>query len=135
MARSSGSPSPAQPKILLAKPGLVTTGPVAGKYGRGGGEDETASHRSRLPPSGSVNLVVSDLHINGSVYVFRLREHGGWFGGVAIEFIGGDRRGHGDYDGIGRGVWVTIREGEAECIAAVKDAADLLIHKVKSAAT
>ncbi|KAM7259624.1 hypothetical protein ACFE04_015365 [Oxalis oulophora] len=71
MARSSGSPSPAQPKILLAKPGLVTTGPVAGKYGRGGGEDETASHRSRLPPSGSVNLVVSDLHINGSVYVFR----------------------------------------------------------------
>ncbi|KAM7273812.1 hypothetical protein ACFE04_028476 [Oxalis oulophora] len=67
MAGSSGSPSPAQPKILLAKPGLVTTGPVAGKYGRGGGEDETASHRSRLPPIGSVNLVNTDFTVIGVI--------------------------------------------------------------------
>ncbi|KAF2306668.1 hypothetical protein GH714_020295 [Hevea brasiliensis] len=38
---SSPSPVPPAPKILLAKPGPVTTGPVVGKFGRDGAEDET----------------------------------------------------------------------------------------------
>ncbi|KAJ9185572.1 hypothetical protein P3X46_005189 [Hevea brasiliensis] len=54
---SSPSPVPPAPKILLAKPGLVTTGPVVGKFGRGGAEDETVPHRSRLPAIGSLNLL------------------------------------------------------------------------------
>ncbi|KAJ9185583.1 hypothetical protein P3X46_005195 [Hevea brasiliensis] len=54
---SSSSPVPPAPKILLAKPGLVTTGPVVGKFGRGGAEDETVPHRSRLPAIGSLNLL------------------------------------------------------------------------------
>ncbi|GAA0151502.1 hypothetical protein LIER_10210 [Lithospermum erythrorhizon] len=48
------------PKILLAKPGLVTSA----KFGRGGGggggageDDAAASLRSRLPPNGSLNLL------------------------------------------------------------------------------
>ncbi|XP_061997315.1 uncharacterized protein LOC133715026 [Rosa rugosa] len=54
---SGGGPSN-PPKILLAKPGLVTGAPVAGKYGRGGSGDEyTASLRSRLPSIGSLNLL------------------------------------------------------------------------------
>lgn len=55
---SSQSAAP-PPKILLAKPGLVTTGSVVGKFGRGGGggEEETVSLRSRLPPIGSLNLL------------------------------------------------------------------------------
>ncbi|XWS29920.1 hypothetical protein CRYUN_Cryun24cG0072000 [Craigia yunnanensis] len=46
---SSSNPSlnPSVPKILLAKP---SAGPVPGKFGRGGGEDETAPYRARLPP-------------------------------------------------------------------------------------
>lgn len=56
-ASSSPSPAPPAPKILLAKPGLVTTGPVVGKFGRGGAEDETVPHRSRLPAIGSLNLL------------------------------------------------------------------------------
>ncbi|KAJ7982683.1 protein SMG9-like [Quillaja saponaria] len=52
---SNRSPSPHPPKILLAKPGLVTGGPAASKFGRG--EEETASLRSRLPPVGSLNLL------------------------------------------------------------------------------
>ncbi|XP_022774759.1 protein SMG9-like isoform X2 [Durio zibethinus] len=53
---SSSNPSlnPSAPKILLAKP---SAGPVPGKFGRGGGEDETAPHRARLPPVGSLNLL------------------------------------------------------------------------------
>ncbi|XVF61050.1 hypothetical protein PTKIN_Ptkin08bG0097900 [Pterospermum kingtungense] len=53
---SSSNPSlnPSAPKILLAKP---SAGPVPGKFGRGGGEDETAPHRVRLPPVGSLNLL------------------------------------------------------------------------------
>ncbi|XP_058000254.1 uncharacterized protein LOC131178716 isoform X2 [Hevea brasiliensis] len=54
---SSPSTVPPAPKILLAKPGLVTTGPVVGKFGRGGAEDETMPHRSRLPTVGSLNLL------------------------------------------------------------------------------
>ncbi|KAK9283602.1 hypothetical protein L1049_011851 [Liquidambar formosana] len=55
---SSPSPAPPPPKILLAKPGLVTAGSGAGKFGRGGGgDDETVSLRSRLPPIGSLNLL------------------------------------------------------------------------------
>ncbi|OMO56096.1 hypothetical protein COLO4_35796 [Corchorus olitorius] len=46
--------NPSAPKILLAKP---SAGPVPGKFGRGGAEDETAAHRSRLPPVGSLNLL------------------------------------------------------------------------------
>lgn len=51
---SNPSPVSSGPKILLAKPGLVTAGPLPGKFGRGGGEDETTANRSRLP---SLNLL------------------------------------------------------------------------------
>ncbi|XP_058000248.1 uncharacterized protein LOC131178715 isoform X2 [Hevea brasiliensis] len=54
---SSPSPAPPAPKILLAKPGLVTPGPVVGKFGRGGAEDETLPHRSRLPAIQSLNIL------------------------------------------------------------------------------
>ncbi|GAY48835.1 hypothetical protein CUMW_114720 [Citrus unshiu] len=67
MAGSSSSNPSSGPKILLAKPGLVSGGAVGGKFGRG--EDETAPHvhphplRSRLP---SLNLLSDswDLHID-----------------------------------------------------------------------
>uniref|UniRef100_A0A5B7CBU3 Protein SMG9-like n=1 Tax=Davidia involucrata TaxID=16924 RepID=A0A5B7CBU3_DAVIN len=52
----SSNQSAAAPKILLAKPGLVT----AGKFVRGGGatgDDDSASLRSRLPSIGSLNLL------------------------------------------------------------------------------
>ncbi|XP_028762939.1 protein SMG9 isoform X2 [Neltuma alba] len=54
----SSDPSPS-PKILLAKPGLVSGGPVATKFGRGssGVEDESAQFRSRLPSVASLNLL------------------------------------------------------------------------------
>ncbi|KAK7405968.1 hypothetical protein VNO78_07580 [Psophocarpus tetragonolobus] len=55
------------PKILLAKPGLVTGGPVAGKFGRGGAADEEPSQlRSRLPSVASLNLLSDswDFHID-----------------------------------------------------------------------
>lgn len=61
------SPAPLPPKILLAKPGLVTGAPVAAKFGRGGaGDDDTAALRSRLPPIGSLNLLSDswDFHID-----------------------------------------------------------------------
>lgn len=64
---SNPSPAPPPPKILLAKPGLVSGGPVASKYGRGGAaDDETVSLRSRLPPIGSLNLLSDswDFHID-----------------------------------------------------------------------
>ncbi|XP_062145037.1 uncharacterized protein LOC133852315 isoform X2 [Alnus glutinosa] len=64
---SNPSSAPPPPKILLAKPGLVTGGPVAGKFGRGGAtDDETASLRSRLPSIGSLNLLSDswDFHID-----------------------------------------------------------------------
>ncbi|XP_062093212.1 uncharacterized protein LOC133798758 [Humulus lupulus] len=71
MAGSSGgtgSSSPLPPKILLAKPGLVTGAPVSAKFGRtgGGGEDDTTSLRSRLPSVGSLNLLSDswDFHID-----------------------------------------------------------------------
>ncbi|GLT29266.1 hypothetical protein SLA2020_041430 [Shorea laevis] len=54
MGSSNASPNPSAPKILLAKP---SAGPVPGKFGRGGTDDETAQHRSRLPPVGSLNLL------------------------------------------------------------------------------
>lgn len=57
---SSSNPSSAThqaPKILLAKPALVT----ASKFNRGGagggGDDDSASLRSRLPSIGSLNLL------------------------------------------------------------------------------
>ncbi|KAM3364114.1 nonsense-mediated mRNA decay factor SMG9 [Capsicum galapagoense] len=60
MAGSGGNPSSNQssvshqaPKILLAKPGLVT----AGKFNRGGPDDDSAAHRPRLPSVGSLNLL------------------------------------------------------------------------------
>ncbi|KAL9436615.1 hypothetical protein AB3S75_022632 [Citrus x aurantiifolia] len=67
MAGSSSSNPSSGPKILLAKPGLVSGGAVGGKFGRG--EDETAPHvhphplRSRLP---SLNLLSDswDFHID-----------------------------------------------------------------------
>ncbi|KAF7838734.1 protein SMG9-like [Senna tora] len=57
-------PSPS-PKILLAKPGLVTGGPVAARRGSGG-EDESAQFRSRLPSVASLNLLSDswDFHID-----------------------------------------------------------------------
>ncbi|XP_031248584.1 protein SMG9-like [Pistacia vera] len=60
---SNSSPVPSGPKILLAKPGLVSSGPVSGKFGRSGAEDETTAHRSRLP---SLNLLSDswDFHID-----------------------------------------------------------------------
>ncbi|XP_044482740.1 protein SMG9-like isoform X1 [Mangifera indica] len=60
---SNSSPVPSGPKILLAKPGLVSSGPVSGKFGRSGAEDETTVHRSRLP---SLNLLSDswDFHID-----------------------------------------------------------------------
>ncbi|KAL6132352.1 hypothetical protein ACLB2K_070723 [Fragaria x ananassa] len=64
---SSGAGPSNPPKILLAKPGLVTGSPVAGKYGRGGsGDENTASLRSRLPSIGSLNLLSDswDFHID-----------------------------------------------------------------------
>ncbi|XP_057970723.1 uncharacterized protein LOC131159666 [Malania oleifera] len=57
---SSPSPAPPAPKILLAKPGLVTAGSVPGKFGRPAGtgaEDDGVSLRSRLPPLASLNLL------------------------------------------------------------------------------
>lgn len=50
-ADGSANPSPA-PKILLAKPGLVTSG----KFNRGGA-DEEAALRSRLSSIASLNLL------------------------------------------------------------------------------
>ncbi|XP_010261637.1 PREDICTED: protein SMG9-like isoform X1 [Nelumbo nucifera] len=63
MAAPSGSgssnPSPAAPKILLAKPGSVPAGSTVAKFIRGGtgGDDESLALRSRLPPPGSLNLL------------------------------------------------------------------------------
>jgi hypothetical protein len=54
-------------KILLAKPGLVTGGQVASKFGRGVfGDEETASLWSHLPPIGSLNVLFDswDFHID-----------------------------------------------------------------------
>lgn len=66
---STGGSGPSNPpKILLAKPGLVTGAPVAGKFGRAGtGDEYTTSLRSRLPSSiGSLNLLSDswDFHID-----------------------------------------------------------------------
>jgi protein SMG9 len=72
---SNPSSAPPPPKILLAKPGLVTGGPVAGKFGRGGTtDDETASLRSRLPAIGSLNLLSDswDFHIDRFLPVLSL---------------------------------------------------------------
>ncbi|XP_004511426.1 uncharacterized protein [Cicer arietinum] len=55
MAGPDPSPSP---KILLAKPALVTGGTVAGKFSRGGAAEEDSSQlRSRLPSVASLNLL------------------------------------------------------------------------------
>lgn len=55
MAGPEPSPSP---KILLAKPGLVTGAPISGKFNRAGaGEDDSTQHRSRLPSVASLNLL------------------------------------------------------------------------------
>lgn len=70
---SNPSQAPLPPKILLAKPGLVTGAPVPSKFGRGGGgggggggEDDATSLRSRLPSIGSLNLLSDswDFHID-----------------------------------------------------------------------
>ncbi|GAU18925.1 hypothetical protein TSUD_229150 [Trifolium subterraneum] len=55
MAGPEPSPSP---KILLAKPGLVTGAPLTGKFTRGvAGEDDSTQLRSRLPSVASLNLL------------------------------------------------------------------------------
>jgi protein SMG9 len=55
MAGPEPSPSP---KILLAKPGLVTGAPLTGKFGRGvSGEEDSTQLRSRLPSVASLNLL------------------------------------------------------------------------------
>ncbi|KAL0304551.1 UNVERIFIED_CONTAM: hypothetical protein Sradi_6323200 [Sesamum radiatum] len=60
MAGSGGSaspnPSPA-PKILLAKPGLVTSSKFNRGGGSGGPDDDSTALRSRLPSIGSLNLL------------------------------------------------------------------------------
>lgn len=66
MAGSSGGSqmsSPAAPKILLAKPSVS---PITGKFGRRNSDDENASHRSRLPPVSSLNMLSDswDFHID-----------------------------------------------------------------------
>ncbi|WCJ27799.1 Nonsense-mediated mRNA decay factor SMG9 [Euphorbia peplus] len=61
---SSPSPTPPAPKILLAKPGLVTTGPPLGKFGRPASEDEPVPHRSRTPAIGSLNLLSDSWDFN-----------------------------------------------------------------------
>ncbi|XP_024021025.1 protein SMG9 isoform X1 [Morus notabilis] len=68
---SNPSSASLPPKILLAKPALVTGAPVPGKFSRGGGggagvDDDTASLRSRLPSIGSLNLLSEswDFHID-----------------------------------------------------------------------
>lgn len=54
---SGHEPSPS-PKILLAKPGLVTGTPSAGKFGRGAtAEEDSTQLRSRLPSVASLNLL------------------------------------------------------------------------------
>lgn len=55
--------SPAAPKILLAKPSVS---PITGKFGRGNSDDDNASHRSRLPPVSSLNMLSDswDFHID-----------------------------------------------------------------------
>lgn len=78
MAGSSSSNPSSGPKILLAKPGLVSGGAVGGKFGRG--EDETAPHvhphplRSRLP---SLNLLSDswDFHIDRFLPVTHTLKH------------------------------------------------------------
>ncbi|KAL8551249.1 hypothetical protein ACS0TY_000365 [Phlomoides rotata] len=62
---SSSNPNPA-PKILLAKPGLVTSGKFNRGGGSGGGDDDSAALRSRLPAVGSLNLLSEswDFHID-----------------------------------------------------------------------
>ncbi|XP_020548855.1 protein SMG9-like isoform X2 [Sesamum indicum] len=60
MAGSGGSassnPSPA-PKILLAKPGIVTSSKFNRGGGSGGPDDDSTALRSRLPSIGSLNLL------------------------------------------------------------------------------
>lgn len=53
LSSNQSSVSHQAPKILLAKPGLVT----AGKFNRGGPDDDSAAHRPRLPSVGSLNLL------------------------------------------------------------------------------
>ncbi|PIN23503.1 hypothetical protein CDL12_03751 [Handroanthus impetiginosus] len=53
---ASSSPAPA-PKILLAKPGLVTSGKFNRSGGGGGADDDSTALRSRLPSIGSLNLL------------------------------------------------------------------------------
>ncbi|CAI8589429.1 unnamed protein product [Vicia faba] len=54
---SGHEPSPS-PKILLAKPGIVTGTPSAGKFGRGAtAEEDSTQLRSRLPSVASLNLL------------------------------------------------------------------------------
>ncbi|GMN44186.1 hypothetical protein TIFTF001_013381 [Ficus carica] len=63
-------PAPLPPKILLAKPSLVTGAPVTGKFARGGssagGDDDETAIWSRLPSIGSLNLLSDswDFHID-----------------------------------------------------------------------
>ncbi|KAL2518489.1 Uncharacterized protein Adt_14736 [Abeliophyllum distichum] len=55
---SSGSSNPTQaPKILLTKPGLVTSGKFNRGGGGGGHDDDSAALRSRLQSIGSLNLL------------------------------------------------------------------------------
>ncbi|KAL0317869.1 UNVERIFIED_CONTAM: hypothetical protein Sangu_2201200 [Sesamum angustifolium] len=53
---SSSNPSPA-PKILLAKPGLVTSSKFNRGAGSGGPDDDSTVLRSRVPSIGSLNLL------------------------------------------------------------------------------
>ncbi|KAM7463566.1 hypothetical protein LguiA_031687 [Lonicera macranthoides] len=56
---AASNPLHQAPKILLAKPALVTTAGKLNRSGGGGGagDDDSASHRSRHSPIGSLNLL------------------------------------------------------------------------------
>ncbi|KAL6533434.1 hypothetical protein OROMI_027546 [Orobanche minor] len=57
MAGSGSTNTSLPPKILLAKPGLVTSGKFNRVAGSGGAEEDSTALRSRLPSVGSLNLL------------------------------------------------------------------------------
>ncbi|CAH9123354.1 unnamed protein product [Cuscuta epithymum] len=65
MASSASSASHHAPKILLAKPGLITSG----KFNRGGADDDPTAHRPRIPPIGSLNLLSDSWEFNADRFL------------------------------------------------------------------
>ncbi|CAH9070165.1 unnamed protein product [Cuscuta europaea] len=65
MASSASPASHHAPKILLAKPGLITSG----KFNRGGADDDPTALRSRIPPIGSLNLLSDSWEFNADRFL------------------------------------------------------------------